>query len=288
MKKIIDAVGGPVAASIIALLILFLLGGGLFGGLIVLRQARDLAGLRETIVKEREEAATRTKAITQEDLARLLADNNLVIQRQFAAFSEALRVIQSTRQPGGPIIIERDVRAPTLPPGVGPRGPAGPPGTPGTPGVGTPGAPGAHGTPGQPVGPLIPAGEAPAAREAATERVLLDFVPGSLLNCETVGLEAHQVELLRDPTGRLASTARCVWRVRDQVKLTPAVPLQGLTFPRWEGRLLAGYESGLQWIAGARLTRNLDRTWGVEVEGGRSFTPPGSWWWRVVGTWRAF
>jgi hypothetical protein len=53
----------------------------------------------------------------------------------------------------------------------------------------------------------------------ATERIVAHFVPGSLLNCDTVGLEPNAVELLRGPTGRLLSTAPCVWRVQDQVRL---------------------------------------------------------------------
>ena len=287
MQSIIKAVGGPIAAAVIGLLIVALLGGAVFGGLVVLRQARELSDLRRTIENERQEAATRAKVITQEDMERLIRDNNAVIERRFDAFTESLRVIATTaNRPGapGPIVIERTV---TVPPGT-----AGAPGKDGTPGA--PGTPGTPGQPGQPgavaprTGPLIPEGDAPRARAEATERILADFVPGSLLACDTVGLEPNQVEFLRDPTGRLASTARCVWRIRDQVRVTPQAPVTGPTFPRWEGRLLAGYDSSLQWIAGARVTRNLDRTWAVEFEGGRSFAPPGSWYWRIVGTWRAF
>lgn len=295
--KIVQLIGWP-ATVIIILGIIFGLLGGLFGGLTILRQARDLAALRQTIADERKEAATKTKAITQEDMERLLRDRDAVIERQFSAFSEVLKVIASSNRPGGPIIVERTVTASPGTAGVpGAAGKDGSAGRDGKDGVsGRDGAPGAAPSPTTPPsGPLISPSDAPKAREAAIERVLLDFVPGSLMNCETVGLEPNTVELLRDPTGRLASTARCVWRVRDQVKLTPPVPVAGPTFPRWEGRLLGGYDSTLRAIIGARLTHNLDRTWGLELEGGRHNLPPsspggssGGWWWRAVGTWRAF
>lgn len=297
MKKIIDLIGTPAAIVLVLVLVAGLL-GGLFGGLTILRQARELADLRHTMEAERKEAATKTKAITQEDMEKLLRDRDAVIERQFATFGEILKVIGNrSSAPGAPIIIERTVTAAA--------GAAGAPGAPGTPGVAVAGRDGRDGNspppvpgapaPALPSGPIIPQADAPTAREAAIERVVLDFVPGSLLNCETVGLEANQVELLRDPTGRLASTARCIWRVRDQVKLTPPAPVAGPTFARWEGRGLAGWDSTLHGIAGLRLTHNLDRTWGIELEGGRHNLPPirpgdpsGGWWWRTVATWRAF
>lgn len=282
MKKIIDAIGGPVAAGIIALLILFLLGGGLFGGLVVLRQARDLADFRKTIEEKNKELERRIPAVSAEDLAQLRATNAAIV-RQLETMTERISIIGT--RPGGVTVIERTSEARPIP---GPAGSPGAPGAPGKDGVGVPGAPGTPGASPQLTGPLIPPSAAPAARERATERILADFVPGTLLNCQTVGLEPNRVEFLRAPDGNLASTAPCVYRVTDQVRLVTPPPVPGLTFPRWEGRLLAGYDSSLQWITGARLTRNLDRTWGVEVEGGRSFTPAGSWWWRVVGTWRAF
>lgn len=294
--KIINLLGWPATIAVVVLVILGLL-GGLFGGLTILRQARELADLRSDMDKERKEAATKTKAITQEDMERLIRDNNAVIERQFASFSEVLKVIAASNRPGGPIIVERTVTA-----AAGAAGAPGAPGAAGKDGLGRDGKDGSSGrdgtagTPGAtPTGPIIPPTAAAAAREAAIERVLIDFVPGSLLNCDTVGLEANQVELLRDPTGRLGSTARCVFRIRDQVKLTPPAPVTGPTFARWEGRLLGGYDSTLRAIAGARLTHNLDRTWAIELEGGRHNLPPatpggssGGWWWRTVGTWRAF
>lgn len=296
VKKIIDLIGWPALIVVIVVVIGGLL-GGLFGGLVILRQARELADLRRTMEAERKEAATKTKTITQDDMEKLLRERDAVIERQFATFGEVLKVIASSNRPGGPIVIERTT---TVPPGA-----PGAPGAPGKDGLGRDGKDGTSGrdgTPGStapgapiPTGPMIPPADAPAAREAAIERIIASFVPGSLLNCDTVGLEPNDVEFLRSPDGRLLSTAKCVWRIRDQIKLTPPAPVTGPTVARWEGRILGGYDSTLHGIVGARLTRNLDRTWGIELEGGRhnlpSVTPggpSGGWWWRAVGTWRAF
>lgn len=297
MKKLIDLLGGPVATAIIGALLVLILGGGLFGGLRLLRQERDLADFRLKIEAQNKELERRIPAISPEDLARLRANDEAIV-RTLETMKESIRIVAT--RPGGVTVIERVSEAKPVPPIPGPPGV---PGAPGKDGVGAPGAPGAPGTPApQLTGPLIPPSAAPAARERATERILADFVPGSLLNCQTVGLEPNRVEFLRAPDGNLASTAPCVYRVTDQVKLITPPPVQGLTFARWEGRLLGGYETTLQWIVGGRLTYNLDRTWAIEVEGGRSSVPPacpvgtppgscpagGSWWWRSVGTWRAF
>lgn len=68
---------------------------------------------------------------------------------------------------------------------------------------------------------------------------------------------------------------------------TERIP-QAPTVQRLEGRLVGGYDALSGWITGARLTYQVDQRWAAEAEAGRAFAPPGSWYWRVVGTWRAF
>lgn len=288
---VVKALGGPLATALIGVLLTVTVAGG--GWMVVnnLRTGRQINELLEANKKLNEEISRRPiQAITAEDLSRLLAARDEVITRRFETMTETVRILAN--RPGGVTVIERTTQAtPPLVPGA--------PGAPGRDGKdardGKDGKDGQSGTPGQPgAGPAIPRGplitpaDAPKAREAAVERMLVDFVPGSLLGCDTVGLEPNQVEILRSPAGTVASTAACVWRIRDQIRLEPPKPLV-IPLVKWEGRLLGGWDSTLHGIAGARLTRNLDRTWGIELEGGRHNLPPGGgWWWRTVGTWRAF
>lgn len=117
------------------------------------------------------------------------------------------------------------------------------------------------------MGPIIPEADAAKARAAANEQILVHFVPGSLLNCDTVGLDPGTVELLRDPKGAMGSTAPCVWRVTDRVRLEtpPAVAPRPSLFalrPYLAGGYLdGGLEGGLgadllhlgKWSLGADL-----------------------------------
>lgn len=70
--------------------------------------------------------------------------------------------------------------------------------------------------------------------------------------------------------------------------VTPAERIpQPVTVQRFEGRLLAGFDSLDQWIAGVRVTYNLSRAWALEGEG-RYRVTMGDWRWSILGTFRAF
>jgi hypothetical protein len=208
--------------------------------------AAQIAALTKTIGAQGKEIETRVRAITQEDLERLRTRDE-VITRQIDTMIETVKILGTTvsSRPGGggTTIIEREVRAAPAPnPQPGAPGAPGKDGRDGSAGTaGSPGAPGSPATPSAPPsGPLIPPAAADAARAVATERILADFAPGSLLNCDAVGLTPNTVEFLRSPDGRLASTAPCVWRVRDQIRLErPATPAPiAASFDRWALRAL--------------------------------------------------
>jgi hypothetical protein len=177
-------------------------------------QARHIAELTDQL-------RTRPPTIAQDDLARLMAqfraEGQAELRRQAETFRELLRLV-ADRGSGPPIIIRE----------VGPPGPPGPPGT-----SGSPGAPGQPGQPGPatPSLPLIPEAQVPKIRADATERIVVGFYPGHLVNCPTPGLsDPDAIELLRDPEGRLLSGSRCVRSIRDEIPLQPA--------PKVELRLL--------------------------------------------------
>lgn len=211
--------------------------------------------------------------IDQRDLQRIrdltaLQGENAALVREVAGVRDTLRILASVK-PGETRIERVTERIAT--------GPPGPPGTPGTSvagrdgrdgTAGTAGAPGASGTPGAapPSGPIITEAEAPAARERASEQIFVDFTRGSLLNCATIGLEADRVELLRDPTtGRLASTAPCVYRVTDRLRLQAPPAVATVAVARWARRVYGGWGTADGSILGARA---LYRAWrGFDVEG---------------------
>ncbi|MDR7497926.1 MAG: hypothetical protein QN174_13330 [Armatimonadota bacterium] len=193
----------------------------------------QLARQRTEIAELRQEIGRRVPVVTPQDLDALRSTVSGELTRAVGDLRETVRLLAARP---GETRIDRVIER------TGPPGPPGPPGTPGRPGepgdpgspggAGPPGPPGRPGTPGPPdatpTGPLIPEAQAPQAREWATERILAHFVPGSLLNCDAVGLEPNTVEFLRDPAGRLASTAPCVWRVTDQVRLQEPPPVPAI------------------------------------------------------------
>lgn len=218
-------------------------------------QNRQIAALHR-------ELGTMVKVIEQRDLERLKERGELVTELN--GLRETLRLLASRP---GETRIERIIERQT-----GPIGPPGSPGIPGRPGEtvrgpvgspGVPGNPGAPGQPGQPGTPLIPPGDAPAARTAAIERINVYFDPGTLL-CATP--EKDVVELLRDPQGRLSSTAPCVWKVSDQVTLRTPPTTAALTLPYHLGLIARAGTNG-QAFTGLRYQgRGLGNTlYEVEV-----------------------
>jgi hypothetical protein len=224
------------------------------------------------------------QVIDQRDLQRIkeltvLQGQNAALVSEVAGVRDTLRILASVR-PGETRVERITERISTGVPG--PAGSAGAPGS-GAPGrdgregtAGAPGAPGSTPPTGPPVGPIIPPADAPAAREKALEQIIVDFVPGSLLNCDTVGLEPNQVELLRDPTGRLASTARCVYRVTDRIRLQAPPPVATVPLSRWARRVYLGYGTADGSIVGARAAYKLWRGFDVEGQGECRDRAPGA------------
>lgn len=166
------------------------------------------------VARLRREAARRVPFVTAEDFDRAMTDLRGEFTRQVRGLRETIG-----RLPGGgvfrrvevPPSAERSGGGSPSSGGPGPRtgGPASPPEPPAGP------AP--------PAGPLIPESEAPAARRFASERIVVHFRPGTLLGCSVSGVPDGAVEFLRDRTGRLLSTAPCVWKVEDEFYPEPQV-----------------------------------------------------------------
>lgn len=130
--------------------------------------------------------------------------------------------------------------------------------------VGSPGSPGAPGTPGT---PLIPPAEQPAARAAAIEAVKVHFDPGTLI-CATP--EKDVVELLRDPAGKLSSTAPCVWKVADQVTLRTPGSISAEQLPYNLGLFIRTGTTGISFV-GLRYTNRGPFNTIYELEVGHAF-----------------
>lgn len=203
---------------------------GLLGSqqLTIARQGRQIGDLRADLSRA-------VPTISKEDAAALLA-GVASVKRDLEGAREEIRRLEG--RPGTERIIER-------------RGPAGSPGTPGPSGpAGTPGT------------PLVTPERAPGERERATERILAFFDEGSLVGCQGPGIPPLTVELLRDPTGRLLSTAPCVWKLNDQVFRDPLPPPAARPSP-WKS--LAAYQvTGGGWGLGVGYT--FASVWKVDLD----------------------
>lgn len=151
----------------------------------------------------RRDLARTVEVISEKDKHTALALGE--VKRSFELFNEK---IEGIKTPTGPVII-RTVEAKTP----------------------TTGAPGANGL-GR---PMISGSQVDLARAGATERIVVGLRAGSLINCPTPGLEANNVELLRDPTGRLLSPTSCVTKITDTVRLREEPPASQRRSPsRWK------------------------------------------------------
>lgn len=218
--------------ALIALAVVAILGfiGNL--QLTIARQGRQIGDLRADLSRA-------VPTISKEDAAALRA-GVASVKRDLEGAREEIRRLEG--RPGTERIIER-------------RGPAGSPGTPGA-----PGPPGPAGTPGT---PLVLPERAPAERERATERILAFFDEGSLVGCQGPGIPPLTVELLRDPTGRLLSTAPCVWKINDQVFRDPILPPPIARPSPWKG--IAAYQvMGGGWGLGVGYT--IASVWRVDLD----------------------
>lgn len=185
-------------------------------GFLILAVVGYVGAQQRRITALERQLATRVPVITEADLERLKRTNEDLV-RELGSVRETIRLLAARP---GETRIERIIER-TGPPGrAGTPGPGGLPGRAGEVGrPGSPGAPGSEGPRGVPGTPLIPVPEQPKAREQAIERIVVHFDSGTLVGCPTLGLPSDVVELLRDPLGRLSSTAPCVWRISDQVSL---------------------------------------------------------------------
>ena len=203
-----------------------------------------IASTRAEFDKFKKENEGKIAAVTPADLQRLRNDLGTDIDRTLGGVRERVRLLEDRPQR---TVVERTVERQTGPagaagrPGESIRGPAGTPGP-----TGRDGAPGA--TPVAPGTPLIPPAEQPVARQQAIEKIYLHFDPGTLVNCQAPTLDPDVVELLRDPTGRLSSTAPCIWRIADTVTLRQA-PVSTQRLFAIRPYVGAGYVAGL-WEAG--------------------------------------
>lgn len=177
--------------------------------LTIARQGRQIGELRADLSRA-------VPAISREDAEALLR-GVASVKRDLEGAREEIRKLE-----GRPGFVREIVRT-------------GPPGQPGRPGL-----PGRAGTPGT---PLILPERAERERERATERILAFFDEGSLIGCQGPGLPPLTVELLRDPTGRLLSTAPCVWRINDEVFRDQILPPRQRLFS-FEPYISMGWISG--------------------------------------------
>src|SRR5712692_4972709 len=166
-----------------------------------------ILGLVQQVNALKQEVRTSVKVVISEDLAKLEASQkdrtdklSDKIDRQYKTFNESLQLIDRT------LVRITTAKPPTVI--AGPPGPVGPPGMPG----GTP-------APILVPQPMIPGPEVPAARTAASERIVVGLVVGSLRNCLTPDLPQDSIELLRQSNGRLLSSTPCVLSIHDEVVL---------------------------------------------------------------------
>jgi len=273
MLKVLAALGLTKGLAITLAVVLAV--AGTAAGAYVVSTNRAIEARDRQIADLGKKLEATVQVIDQRDLQRLkeltiLQGQNAALVSEVAGVRDTMRVLASVR-PGETRVeriterISSGVPGPPGTSGTAVAGAAGRDGRDGT--AGTPGAAGSTPGTGPPTGPIITPAEAPAAREKALEQIIVDFVPGSLLNCDTVGLEPNQVELLRDPTGRLASTAKCVFRVTDRIRLQAPPPIVTIAASRWLRRVYLGYGSTDGLLIGARATYKLWRGFDIEGQG---------------------
>ena len=204
-------------------------------GLQILGLKAENAGLRKEVGELEERLGRTVDVVTKAELDAALKVVGQEIATQVEGLHETIKAVPR----GKDIIFIRDTSRPGLP-----------------------GKPGVPGPPGKPGTPLIPPTDQPKAREEAIERILAWFDLGTLVNCDTAGIPPSTVEFLRQPGGRILSTAPCVFRINDELRLREVPPPTPVRSP-WKG-LAAYHVAGGGWGLGVGYT--LASLWKLDLD----------------------